>query len=181
MGLQVECLGCGRPVTVPGAAREAAPNPLALSDDVRAALVERLGVYLGPIAKHLLKTVAAQVDTVPQLCQKVAEFIPNQKDRDAFLQSNASDLATASALGAPARPPSSPMAPHGSSVSWPPGTLDELKTGLAHYLGPMAGHVVDQAAREARTMDHLHDVLAAKISSPNDRAQWRKSLAASRH
>ena len=179
-GLQVECVGCGQPVTVPGIAKEALPAPLALTADFRAALTERLGMYLGPIASHLLKTVTAQVDTVPELCQKLAEFIPHQKDRDAFLQSNAPDLAAASAPAVPAKPPSSPLAPQGPSAAWPAGALDALKKGLAHYLGPIAGHVVDRAAREARTLDQLHDLLGAKISSPGDRAEWRKSLAAAR-
>ena len=178
-GLQVECVGCGQPVTVPGTAKEAAPAPLPLTADFREALTERLGMYLGPIASHLLKTVAARVDTVPELYRKLAEFIPSQKDRDAFLKSSAPDLAAAGAPGAPAKPPSS-HAPQGPSVAWPPGALDALKKGLAHYLGPIAGHVVDRAAREARTMDQLHDLLGAKISSPSNRAEWRKSLAAAR-
>lgn len=181
IGLQVECTGCGRPVTVPGIARDTIPGPLALTAAAREALAERLGAFVGPIARHLLKTVAARVDTVPELCQKLAEFIPDKKDREAFLESSHPDPADARAPGIPSKPPPSSVGPENPAAAWPPGALDALQKGLAHYLGPMAGHIVDEAAGDAHTLDQLHDLLAAKISSPKDRAEWRKSLTDSRH
>ena len=173
-GLQVDCLGCGRPVTVPGAAKPAPP----LAPGVRDAIAERLGSILGPIAPHLVKTVSAEASTLPDLCQKLAAYIPDQKDRAAFLTTFLPGSTAGPAPEAPA-PPATETARQISPAAWSPEVLETLKNGLAVYLGPMSGLLVEQTARQARTLNDLHELLAAKISSPKDREKWKKSVAGS--
>ncbi len=45
-----------------------------------------LAVYLGPIAKVLVKQTAAKTRTLPELYQRLAEHIPTAADRAAFLK-----------------------------------------------------------------------------------------------
>jgi serine/threonine-protein kinase len=47
---------------------------------------QHLAVYLGPIAKVLVKQNAAKAQTLPDLYHRLAEHIPSSADRAAFLK-----------------------------------------------------------------------------------------------
>ena len=178
-GMQVDCVECGRSVTVPTApwretlraAAAVRPPPAAVID----AMTNRLNPVLGPIARHLVQNAAAQATTEPELIRKLAEAIADKRDREAFLRSCGVEAEGAAMPSTAAVAPSG-HAPETAPASFPRETIDALKDGLAHHLGPMAGFLVDQAVRESRTFDELCNLLTAKIASPRDRAAWAKSI-----
>ena len=47
---------------------------------------QKLAVYLGPIAKVLVKQAAAKARTPQELYQRLAEHIPTANERNAFLK-----------------------------------------------------------------------------------------------
>jgi hypothetical protein len=139
----------------------------------------QLALALGPIARYLVRNTAAEVSTLPELCQKLAESIPDERDREEFLKYCAPGLQASPCGPGPADSPlSRPAAAEGGSapVAFEPALLHAMKKELAHYLGPMAGLLVEQAARQARTADELRDLLAARIDSPKDRSDWSRAM-----
>ena len=81
---------------------------------------------------------------------------------------------TASSVPAPTVTGPGLSAVHGASqpVSFEPATIDRLVQALAPYLGPIAKVLVTRAARRARTVNELQEILAAELPSPEDRRRF---------
>jgi hypothetical protein len=58
-----------------------------------------------------------------------------------------------------------------------PAVLERFTHALAPFLGPIAKVLVGRAARQARGVEELRDVLAAEISGEDDRRRFLKSLS----
>ena len=59
----------------------------------------------------------------------------------------------------------------GSKV-WDPAVLENVRKNLAVYVGPMAKVFVSRAAKNARALEDMYQVLALEISSPPDREKF---------
>jgi serine/threonine-protein kinase len=57
-------------------------------------------------------------------------------------------------------------------------TLATIEHKLARHVGPMARHLVQNAARRATTLDELCDTLGQLIERPEQRAQFRQEVLA---
>jgi|HubBroStandDraft_4_1064222.scaffolds.fasta_scaffold00945_4 serine/threonine protein kinase len=62
----------------------------------------------------------------------------------------------------------------GSKV-WDPAVLENVRKNLAVYVGPMARVFVSRAAKNARALEDMYQVLALEISSPADREKFLRS------
>ena len=62
----------------------------------------------------------------------------------------------------------------GSKV-WDPAVLENVRKNLAVYVGPMAKVLVSRAAKNARALEDMYQVLALEISSPADREKFLRS------
>jgi len=62
----------------------------------------------------------------------------------------------------------------GSKV-WDPAVLENVRKNLAVYVGPMAKVFVSRAAKNARALEDMYQVLALEISSPADREKFLRS------
>jgi hypothetical protein len=62
---------------------------LSLDDTTLASLSQALTRHLGPIAPRLIRREAVQAATYHDLCQRLADRIPDRKDRAAFLKAAA--------------------------------------------------------------------------------------------
>jgi len=133
---------------------------------------------LGPIAKHLVARAARQHATVRALCRNLAEQIPGERDREAFLR--ACDKELGGVITAPVDTttvaelaPTQPM-PSATTAVTPldQALLQTAKRQLAIYLGPIANVMVDRAAKKAHTKQELVELLAAEIQSPKDREKF---------
>jgi len=61
------------------------------------------------------------------------------------------------------------------SKSWDPNLLENARKNLAVYVGPMAKVLVNRAAKNARTVADLYQVLAAEITTAADREKFLRS------
>ena len=93
---------------------------------------------LGPIAKHLIAKAARQSATLPELYRKLAEQIPREGEREAFLQSCEVDVGPATGA----------TTATGPAPGWDAEVLKIAKQRLASFIGPIAGVMVNRA-REA--------------------------------
>ena len=57
-------------------------------------------------------------------------------------------------------------------------TLTTIERRLAPHVGPMARHLVQNAARRAGSLDELCDTLGRLIEQPEQRAQFRQEVLA---
>jgi serine/threonine-protein kinase len=128
---------------------------LALLAKVESALLP----VLGPIAKNLVLKEARRCATYQELCSKLGEQISDSRDRDAFLR-------FCEGSGSVTRQ---------SAVHWDAPVLDAAKKKLAAHLGPIAGVVVERAARRVRTPRELYEALAANIPDERDRREFLRS------
>ncbi len=130
-----------------------------------ARLETRLAGIVGPIAKALVARAAPRHTSMASLGGELVEQIPGETERLEFLR------AFGLASGSPAAPPPSSA----QSVPLDARTLEAARAALAVYLGPMAGMIVNQAARRARSVEQLKTELAAEIPD----AQARRTFLAS--
>lgn len=80
----------------------------------------------------------------------------------------------ASALAVPGAP-ASPAAAAGGALSLEAAQLNQFDRRLAHYIGPVAKHLVRRAAATATDFDDMTRLLAAEIDSEPDRRAFISS------
>jgi len=149
--------------------------PAAFDPRDLARLESGLRPALGPIARHVVTTTARDCLSLEQLQQRLAEQIPETRQREAFLRLCQSQGAT----NAPVRReteerPSGRTLPPAGELD--PGEIERLKQRLAACLGPIARHLVDRQARGAKTVQELYQSLAAEIPSERDRRAFLASM-----
>ena len=120
---------------------------------------------LGPIGKSLVAKAAPQYNSVDTLSRHLAEQIPREDDRTAFLK----------ACGVTS---GSSKSPSGSQSSKPidEKTLESARKALAHSLGPIASMVVSRTAKRVHSAAELRDALAAEIPDEKDRKRFLDSF-----
>ena len=158
-----------------GAAGSDPRLPAAFDPRDLARLESGLRPALGPIARHVVTTTARECLTLEQLQQRLAEQIPETRQREAFLRLCQAQGATSS----PVRP-GSEEPPSGSTLAvagaLDPGEIERLKQRLAVCLGPIARHLVDKQAPGAKTVQELYQALAAEIPSERDRRTFLATM-----
>ncbi|MBB4285241.1 serine/threonine-protein kinase [Roseospira goensis] len=132
-----------------------------------------LASYIGPVASVVVREAAPRVSGIRHLYEVLADHIPGEAERRAFLRA-----ATRAALGlgretAVAAPATAPAPPGGA----PAGGVDDaaaerVRLALAQHLGPIAGVLVRQARAEARDAAHLAVLVADQIADPEARARF---------
>jgi hypothetical protein len=118
---------------------------------------------MGPIAKSLLAKAVVRHHTMEALSQQLAQQIPGEEDRAAFLADcgqGSGSKAARSAQRKDGPTTASPIDAH---------TLEAARKALAPSLGPIASVVVSRAAKRVRSAEELYDVLAAEIPDEKDR------------
>lgn len=164
----------------------AVPEPVpALSDAAPAlgtlapALIDaeerRLTAVIGPLAKVIVRQAAERATTLEGFEQALAAVITDPADRSAFLA--AAPTIEAPAVVAPPAPasaaPATEHAQPGAAAAAPPIDDAELTLAqrrLARHIGPLAGVLVRQAAKQAAGRRDFYGRLAAHISDPAQRA-----------
>ncbi|HWB85815.1 MAG TPA: serine/threonine-protein kinase [Bryobacteraceae bacterium] len=124
-----------------------------------AAVESRLTAALGPIAKHLVEREAPGCRNLDELQEKLAEQIPDTREREKFLRG----AQKTGPITAPTVSLETPV------PTWDAETLRAAKQALTPHIGPIAGILVERAARQARTLRDLYEALAAEIPSTRDR------------
>ena len=144
-------------------------------------VVERqLAVYIGPLAKVLVKRAAAKTTSVLELYTMLTANIEKESDRQAFLARSA-ELVGSKASGAFTKLATPPVAPSGpaplnvaSLEEMTPAVVEQVAKRLAAHLGPIAPIVARKEAKRATNMREFYALLAEHIVSPTDRERFLK-------
>jgi serine/threonine protein kinase len=153
--------------------------------EVLQAIEATLEMYIGPLAHILVRKMSGSARNIEQLSEQLSRYIPSVTKRQEFLSSTRQAITTGSAqrpappLVMPATSTATPVSKPttGGVSSFDPETLAGIERALAAQLGPLARVLVRKAAREAATLEELHQHLASEL--PDDR-QRRDFLAAVR-
>jgi serine/threonine-protein kinase len=130
---------------------------------------------LGPISRHVVTDAARQCSTLEQLHRRLADQIPDTRQREAFLRRSEGEGA-ATRMVATKTPVPAVQTPVPSAPVWDPMLIETLKQKLAAYLGPIAPVMVNRQMRRAKTIQELYQALAAEIPSERDRQAFLESL-----
>ena len=168
-------------------ASETAPMSNANWDDeVLRKIENELMLYIGPLAKVVVRKEASRAMSLEDLQVRIAKSIPAGKKRQAYMarMSQEDDVSgeygNHQTIALDPEPFSSPepervTAPEG--VQWPPDLLATLQDRLAEYVGPLASMLVRKASRRAVDEQDLVKRLANEIEDPNDRDRFlRKKI-----
>jgi len=139
---------------------------------------QQLVVYVGPVARMLVRKAAPQVGSARDLVQHLALAIPGEQDRLMFQRrmrgilggTIGSTVGTVGSSGAVASQMS------GSLGSFDQAMLEKARQDLAVYLGPIAKVLVKQAAAKAQTPHELYQRLAEHIPTAAERAAFLKRI-----
>jgi serine/threonine-protein kinase len=144
------------------------PPGQGIDPKVLEAVERRALLLLGPLAPVLLRKASATSSTIDELIEKLASFVPSEKERKALLDAFRAPQPTPSATPVASRTP--------ARVAWDPGVLDRLQRQLAVYIGPVARVVVQRACARAVEPRELHEIVAREIASDAERASFLASV-----
>jgi hypothetical protein len=143
-------------------------------------LENRLAALIGPLAKVVIRKAALQARNTGDLLEVVSASIKQRKDRQAFLESNASWPE-----GAESRPVASQQAPVSAPVPTGPGgglissaEVDRASRLLAAYIGPLAGVLSKKASRQASSVQEFYSLLSKHVKSGPERSRFLRDLGA---
>ncbi len=143
----------------PDASSDPAAAPPPFEPAVLAEAESRLAPLLGPIARQLVRRTARRCSTSTELYRALADQIPSETDRRAFLKAfehkSGTGTTTAAVLD--------------------PALLQRAREKLAPLIGPIAGVLVDRTARKARSREEFLNTLANEIASESDRRAFLAS------
>ena len=137
---------------------------------------KQLAVYIGPVAKVLVRKAALQTGNSAELVRRLASFIPSGSDQLMFqkqmqaILDNATTRLSAIATSIPTK--DSQMS--ASLGVFDQVLLEEVRRDLADHLGPIAKVLVKQAAADAQTVSDLYERLAEHIPTSAGRAAFLK-------
>jgi serine/threonine-protein kinase len=144
-------------------------------------LERELAIFIGPIASLAVNQSARATRDLGALCEALAHFIDDERDRHRFLQTG---LRLAARL--PDRMGSSlsikstgGVAPVTAASLPPLAVLAEIETSLTRIIGPIAEIVIKRHLRNFETLPQLYQALAADIPNERDRAAFLDSLKSS--
>jgi serine/threonine-protein kinase len=136
---------------------------------------QQLVRIVGPIAKVMVKRAAAGTTDIDRLYRAIAENLGSDEERADFLAGRKRlpgvDAGTAS--GAGGHGPGT-----GMTVQLTPDAIERATRRLAADLGPIARAVAKQAAAQATSRRHFHQLLAEKLTDPVERTRFLRDLGA---
>lgn len=135
-----------------------------------------LAVYLGPLARIVVKRAAAKTTDPEEVCRIVARSIETEQDRDAFLARQ-----THSSRSRPKPQPGlettttgslteavNPLTPLGIT----PEAIDHAARVLAEHVGPISSVLAKKAARRADSVQTFYRLLAEHVQNSADRRRF---------
>lgn len=127
---------------------------------------QHLAVYVGPIARHLIRDASQQATTLDSLCSTLEMHISQAVERAAFRRAVFRSSSPLDSLNRPTE-----MAV-GSVPALLPTVIERVERDLAQFLGPIARILVRRAAAEATSEVALRQALAEHIAKPNERSDF---------
>lgn len=168
------------PTPVSGAHTEAAPGSTAQTpgewpDRVLRAMEKELAVFIGPLARIIIRKNAAKTRDPEQLYELLANTIEQEGERQKFLARKAElrkSWSFAGGTGERHVPKTGPMESRTPGTELSPEALEQAVRLAASYLGPISKVLVRNESRHATTMRELYLRLAERIDDPDARARF---------
>jgi serine/threonine-protein kinase len=163
----------------PGASNSAAKTvpPPGWDPAVLKQIEQQLARLVGPVSKVMVRRGATVTTDITRLYRMLAENLTKPEERSAFLagREKLQGLAPRDAemTAAQERAPAT-----GVTVQLTTGAIEEATRKLSAYLGPIAKIVAKQAATQASSRSHFHQLLAEKLTDPKERARFLRDVGA---
>jgi hypothetical protein len=136
---------------------------------------KQLAVFLGPVAKIVVRKAASRARDTEELYALLAENLERDEDRKKFLAGKVEGR-TQFKRESPAQPTAhvAATAPATSAppIELPREVIDRATAVLARYVGPIAGVLAKRAAPRADSARALYLLLAQHIETEADRARF---------
>lgn len=164
---------------VPAIARPAVAADVATGAWEGATLAQvgtRLAAYVGPMARVLVNRAAQTATGLDDLYRMLAASIEREADRQAFLSERVASGAPADLAAASAAAGGSTTGGGATATRWDPVRLAQLSRCLAQYIGPLAGMLVNKAAREVGSEEALIARLAAELDKDAERRAFLDAI-----
>ena len=158
------------PVGTTVVARRAPGEPPTLDSIALATIERRLALYVGPIARLLVREAAQEARSYEALCHALGDRLEQPAERSAFLRS----VLGGGATQAPSTSPGT-GGTGGSGTVAPklsPAATDRVQRDLTHYLGPIARVLVRRGAAQAGSEAELRLQLAEHIGDATERQRF---------
>lgn len=154
------------------------------SPDLIKILEGTLTHHIGPMARFLVEKYARDTNRLDELCYRLAQHIPFERERQEFLKSldNAGILnqwisLAPSSSQASASQASVMRATPNKSTEFSSDALKMVAHHLAYYIGPIATRLVDRAANHSSTIQEIQAKVAQHIPSTKERDEFFKELS----
>jgi serine/threonine-protein kinase len=144
------------------------------SDELRA-IEKELAVFVGPLARILVKRAAAKTTDSNELWRILAQSLELESDRDAFLARRDELNRKGRKPTAPPPPPAAPLAAALNPMTplgITPEAIDHAARALATHVGPISGVLARKAALRADSLRSLYLLLAEHVQNGKDRRRF---------
>ncbi len=132
--------------------------------------IEReLTVFVGPMARVLVRQHSQENRDAKSLCQAVSQFLHNDTERQSFFK--ATNRLTSDK---PQTAPSAAVDPAAPVVAWDAETLHTVERQFAEYMGPLARVLVKRMSQQVANLDALYEALSLHIQTPKERQAFLK-------
>jgi eukaryotic-like serine/threonine-protein kinase len=148
---------------------------LAEDENMLGMIEKELAVYVGPMARIMVKRAAAKTTDRDELYGMLAKSLERDKDRAAFMARKTelmkSRLKVAVPQPQPAEPLTSAVNP-ASPLGITPEAVDHAARMLAAHVGPISGVLAKKAARKADSLQSLYRLLSEHVQNSKERRQF---------
>jgi len=145
-------------------------------DETMLRVIEKeLAVYVGPMARIMVKRAAAKTTDTDELYGMLAKSLERDKDRDAFMARKTERSKSRLNVPAPQPQPAGPLSSAVNPVSplgITPEAIDHAARMLAAHVGPISGVLAKKAARKADSLQSLYRLLSEHVQNSKERRQF---------
>jgi eukaryotic-like serine/threonine-protein kinase len=138
---------------------------------------KQLARFVGPIARVLVRSAAAETRDLVSLIQWLAAKIRSSPDREAFLRDTGVTSASAAKLMRSASDTEVCGAPAEGGTPLTSEYIARASQLLAVHMGPIAKVLAKRAAQPGSSQEQFVAALAAHLSDDRDRARFLRALA----
>jgi len=134
----------------------------------------RLAIFIGPLAKVVLRKAALQARSTGDLLELLSASIKQRKDRQAFLEQCASwpEGSESAAQGWEEGSVSAPVTVEKHGILLHSAEIDRASRLLAEYIGPLAGVLTKKASKQASSTYEFYVLLSKHIKSGAERTRF---------
>ena len=152
------------------------------SEPILDVVEKQLAVFLGPVAKIVVRKAALRAKDTEELYALMAENLERQEDRKTFLAGRVESRAQFKRES-----PAAPAAPGAATAPATPAprpelpreVIDRAAAMLARYVGPIAGVLAKRTAPRADSARALYLLLAQHVETEADRARFLRDAGSS--